>query len=283
MMRKNFIKNKFIRRKSVKIIKTAVLCNIVLCMALMTGCGIDGNNQNQTKNNVQEQSRSQSQEQSRSQSQPQSQSQNQSQSHAQPQPETKAPKNRTMGVCGIYIYDENNACREFVSDVYESKWESGSDIMCFEVINTHEQTIPGRVFKYMWEPVWFTADDSGQYRIGYCVDFVINNSQNGQKTNVRKMIFEPKDTLEYKEYMEFYLYDDYHQTPGVWYSHVEQNQYDDETLLTSIKFTAGKNVAAIDGEVALTAFIYDPKANQFDAAGNFTGSSKHTITVRNIR
>lgn len=201
----------------------------------------------------------------------------------QQQKQTEPTQNRTMGVCGIYIYNEEKGCREFIENVYESKWESGKDIICFEVINTHEETIPGKVFKHLWEPIWYATEEAFRYRIGYCVDFVINDKQSGQQTKVHKMIMEPDDTLEYKEYMEFYLYDDYHQTPGVWYSHVEQNQYDEDTLLTSIKFTAGKNVAAIDGDVKLTAFIYDPAAGQFDAAGDFTGSSKQTIIVKNIR
>ncbi len=186
-------------------------------------------------------------------------------------------ENRTMGVCGIYIYNEAKSRREFVEKTYESAWVKGKDIMCFEAINTHEPTIQGQVFKYLWEPVWFATEEASRYRIGYCVDFTLD----GGSKKVHKMILEPKDTLEYKDYMEFYLYDDYHQTPGVWYSHVEQQAYNENTLLTSIKFTAGKKVEAIDGEVTLTAFIYDPAAGQFDASGNYTGSSFWTIKVVN--
>jgi len=95
------------------------------------------------------------------------------------------------------------------------------------------------------------------------------------------MLIEPEDTLEYKKYMEFYMYDDYHQTPGVWYSHVEQSAYNSDTILTSIKFTAGQEYDKIDGKVTLTAFIYDPAAGQFDKAGNYTGSAYYSIDVVN--
>lgn len=273
MLKRDF---NFIRKKA--------LCGAVLCTVLMCGCGSSGNAPVQTQNRTQTQSQAdvQNQAQTQGQNQLQAQTQGQTQKGLEQTSQTAPPQNRTMGVCGIYIYNEEKGRREFVEDLYESKWESGKDIMCFEVINTHEETIPGKVFKYLWEPIWFATEEASHYRIGYCIDFTLNNKESGGKTKVHKMILEPDDTLEYKEYMEFYLYDDYHQTPGVWYSHVEQSQYGDDTLLTSIKFTAGKNVAAIDGEVTLTAFMYDPEAKQFDASGDFTGSSKQTITVKNI-
>mgnify|MGYP000010324210 FL=1 len=184
--------------------------------------------------------------------------------------------NRTMGVCGLYIYDEASGARRFVDRTYASTWEKGRDIMCFEVFNTREASLPGKVFKYMWEPVWFTPDDAAKYRIGYAVDFTLKDG-----TKIHKMLIEPEDTLEYKKYMEFYMYDDYHQTPGVWYSHVEQSAYNSDTILTSIKFTAGQEYDKIDGKVTLTAFIYDPAAGQFDKAGNYTGSVYYSIDVVN--
>ena len=174
------------------------------------------------------------------------------------------------------LFRSASGARRFVDRTYTSTWEKGRDIMCFEVFNTREASLPGKVFKYMWEPVWFTPDDAAKYRIGYAVDFTLKDG-----TKIHKMLIEPEDTLEYKKYMEFYMYDDYHQTPGVWYSHVEQSAYNSDTILTSIKFTAGQEYDKIDGKVTLTAFIYDPAAGQFDKAGNYTGSAYYSIDVVN--
>lgn len=165
---------------------------------------------------------------------------------------TPARIDRTMGVCGLYYYDETSNQRKFIEDVYDSKWVSGEDIVCFEVFNTTEKTIPGKIFKNIWEPIWFSTDEAKNYRIGYYVSFELNDG-----TKINQPLMEPEDTEVYKDYMEFYMYDDYHQTVGVWYSHVEQKAFNSDTILTSIKFTAGKKVSAIKGDITLTAFLFE--------------------------
>jgi hypothetical protein len=184
-----------------------------------------------------------------------------------------------VNACGIYIHNEATGNRELVNGIYSGKWEKGKDIMCFEVFNSNKATLTGSsIFKYLWEPIWFGASDASNYRIGYEVQFSID----GGATKVDQMLLMPEDTEKYKAYMEFYMYDDYHQTPGVWYSHVEQKAYDDSTLLTSIKFTAGQKYDQISGDVTLTAFLYNPSTHCFDADGHYTGDLKYTITVRNV-
>lgn len=189
-----------------------------------------------------------------------------------------ATKAATMDVCGIYIHNENTNKRELVKDTYESKWVKGKDIMCFEVFNSTDAVLNGsNIFKYLWEPIWFAPGDAKNYRIGYEVQFAID----GGNKKIDQMILMPEDTERYKDYIEFYLYDDYHQTPGVWYSHVEQDAYNNETLLTSIKFTAGQKVSEISGDITLTAFIYDPSTKCFDANNRYVGNLSATITVKN--
>ena len=67
--------------------------------------------------------------------------------------------------------------------------------------------------------------------------------------NIKKTILRPKDTEEFYDYLEVYLYDDYHRTGG-WYSHTTDSEFNDNTLLTSIKLTAGKNVSEITSSVS---------------------------------
>ena len=189
-----------------------------------------------------------------------------------------------IGPAGLYYYDESKVARVLVYETYDSAWVKGEDIQCFELFNSNEATIKGQVFQNIWPSVWFAKDTAKDCRIGYAIDFTLTNG-----TQVHKTILEPKDTEEYKNYMELYLYDDYHQTHGVWYSHVEQKAYNADTILTSMKLTAGQQVSEIAGDVNVTGFIYkagdtlNGTAKEFDAAGNYIGDNSYTIRVQNTR
>jgi len=63
----------------------------------------------------------------------------------------------------------------------------------------------------------------------------------------------PKD-VEHTEYLEAWLYDDIHQTPGQRYSHLDEDDMKDETLMTSVKLTCGRKIADVE-EISLTAFL----------------------------
>ena len=46
-----------------------------------------------------------------------------------------------------------------------------------------------------------------------------------------------------------------HQTPGEWYSHIEEGDVNEKTIATSIKLTAGSNIDSVD-KMHLKAYIY---------------------------
>ncbi|MDD6572026.1 MAG: hypothetical protein PUF12_06555 [Thermoflexaceae bacterium] len=179
---------------------------------------------------------------------------------------------------GLYIYNEDAGRRELVSDTFESNWIKGNDIVSFEVYNSTESSLRGNVFLNIWPKLWENFENASDYRIGYSIDFTM---ENGAK-KIHQNVLTPDDTLIYKDYMELYLYDDFHQQIDVWYSHVEPDAYNDETILTSIKFTAGKKYEAIDGEILLTAFFYKKDGSEFDEAGNYIGNTKVSVLVKDL-
>jgi hypothetical protein len=75
------------------------------------------------------------------------------------------------------------------------------------------------------------------------------------------------------------MYDDVHVTPGVWYTHLEDKDMKDETVITSIKLTSGSKIKQV-GDIALTAFIYNGD-DCFDAEGNYIGLISETIVIQN--
>ena len=133
--------------------------------------------------------------------------------------------------------------------------------------------ITGNQFQNVFKDYLDKYTNIDNFKIGYKISFLTSNGE------VNKTILSPKDTEEFFNYLEIYLYDDYHRQPGVWYSHTTEEEYNEETLLTSIKLTAGKNINDIISDITLTAFTYD--YDDFDEFGNYKGISKYTIIVKN--
>lgn len=173
---------------------------------------------------------------------------------------------------GLYKYYGRYKNRELITE-YSNIWQYHQDISSFEVFYTNESSITGNYFQDTFKSYFDNYENIENYKIGYIISFITNNGE------INKMILSPKDTEEFFDYLEVYLYDDYHREKGVWYSHTTKEEYNDETLLTSIKLTAGKNIKEIISDISLTAFTYTYK--DIDEFDNYRGNSKYSIIVKN--
>ena len=173
---------------------------------------------------------------------------------------------------GLYKYYGRYKNRELITE-YTETWTYHKDISSFEVFYTNDSSITGNYFQDTFKEYYDKYENIDNYKIGYLISFITNNGE------IKKMILSPKDTEDFFEYLEIYLYDDYHRQKGVWYSHTTEEEYNDETLLTSIKLTAGKNIADIISDISLTVFTYD--YDDFDEENNYRGNSKYSIIVKN--
>lgn len=172
---------------------------------------------------------------------------------------------------GLYKYYGRNKDRKLITE-YTAPWTYHKDISSFEVFYTNEESINGNYLQDTFKEYLNTYTNIENYKIGYIISFITINGE------INKTILSPTDTEEFFNYLEVYLYDDYHREKGVWYSHTTEEEYNDETLLTSIKLTAGKNISEIISDISLTAFTYD--YDDFDDYGNYKGISKYTIIVK---
>ena len=173
---------------------------------------------------------------------------------------------------GLYKYYGRVKERELIKE-YNATWQYHQDISSFEVYYTNEEFITNSRLKETFDNYKNNYVNIDNYKIGYQINFLTNDKE------YNKPILSPKDTEEFFDYLEIYLYDDYHREPGVWYSHTLEEEMNDETLLTSIKLTAGKLISEIKSDISVTAFTYD--YDDFDETGNYRGISKYTIVVKN--
>ena len=174
-------------------------------------------------------------------------------------------------IVGLYKHDKNTNTRKLITN-YESNWEEKKDISSFEVYYTNEISSFSGNQKENFDLFKNNYENIDNYKIGYIVEFDIGDKK------INKTIISPKDTEEFFNYLEIYLYDDYHRS-GEWYSHTTEEEFNSDTLLTSIKLTSGKDISLISSQIKLSAFTYD--SDDFDTNGNYIGKSIYSITISN--
>lgn len=97
-----------------------------------------------------------------------------------------------------------------------------------------------------------TFEASNTCRLGYVVDFKLKDGQ-----EIKQTITGPDDVFGYRNYLECYLYDDVNQIQGNWYSHLLNTEVTDKTVMTSIKLTAGTDIALVGDTIKVSAFVYN--------------------------
>lgn len=172
---------------------------------------------------------------------------------------------------GLYKNYGSNKERELIKE-FSSPWTYHNNISSFEVYYTTEEKIPGTTQKTLFDEYRQKYENYDKYKIGYNINFLTNAGE------VNQTILSPVDTEDFFDYLEVYLYDDYNRSDGERYSHNTEEDFTDNTILTSIKLTAGKKVAEITSDITVTAFTYDN--DDFDQDENYRGVSKYSIVVK---
>ena len=172
---------------------------------------------------------------------------------------------------GIYLLDSSKGKRLLVNEL-SNTWTYHKDIYELNVIYTKEKEIDGTATRECFPKYLAEYEDVSEYRTGFHINFKTEDKE------FDKTILSPKDVDEFYDFLEVYLYDGYHRKKGEWYSHTTEEEFNENTIFTTIKLTAGKNIDKIISDITLTAFSYDE--DDFDEYNNYIGNSKYTITVK---
>ncbi len=160
--------------------------------------------------------------------------------------EDAAPRENRIG-----FYDEVTAAgvytrlREFVSP-----WTAGVDIGCFDILLSGEAALIGDDYKTLWQD---TAEGAGltEAKIYLALEYTLTN---GEKVTFDISDYSGAEKAIAAGYVEIYLYDDVHQVDGMWYSHLTADTTGDDTVVSSVKVTAGEKVGEVDS-ITLTARV----------------------------
>jgi len=185
-------------------------------------------------------------------------------------PETTAPEISPDRV-GIYIPAADGTKARVLLTEFSASRTAKKDIDCFEVLATDAPRAEGSSFSAIWTEAWNSHPDGEGARIGFHIAFTLTDG-----TQISQTVRKPSDAKGFYDYLEVYLYDDIH-TGGGWYSHLEDSNINEETVITSIKLTSGSKITEV-GDIRLTAFIYNGEAC-FDADGDYIGEVLQTLVI----
>ena len=166
----------------------------------------------------------------------------------------------------LSLYVDKNKVSE-----YNSPMTIYKDIVSLECYYTEDNRIIDGKFKDVFNKYYSNYQNIDEYRIGYYIKF---NTTDGE---VSKYIYRPSDVESFFNYIQVYLYDDVHQESS-YYSHVTNEEYNDNTLLTSIKLTASMYIDRINSDVEVSVFTY--KKDDINDKGEYIGNSKYKVLIK---
>lgn len=191
------------------------------------------------------------------------------------EPPTEAPTEPTAppihpDTVGIYIPAEDGTRNRKRIGEFIAKRTAKTDIDCFEILASHNSVVEGSSYKTMWKNAWNSQGEFSDAKIGFYISFQLDDG-----TEISQTVLKPSDAAWFYDYLEIYLYDDIHQTG--WYSHLEDSDIQENTVISSIKLTSGSKISHV-GTIFLTAFIYNSTDN-FDETGMYIGNVSETIAI----
>ena len=159
---------------------------------------------------------------------------------------------------------------------YQIPFVKGTDIGLFQIYPSNEEEIAFQgTFGDFFYKQWNTLDTDKTHKMGFHLSYELEDG-----TKISHYVYDPSTAMTYKPYVKVYLYDDYIHRNDSWYSHIEEEQYNEDTYLTSIKLTPGSDINKVSSSIVLTVFTYDTE-DDFDENGNYRGVSQYRITIDN--
>lgn len=172
----------------------------------------------------------------------------------------------------LYEYNGSNAFNK--KSEYYSPMSAYKEIGLFSVIYTDEDVVNGYSIKNLWNEYSNNYENVSNYKLGYEISFTLKDGREFQET-----ILKPLDVFHYSfwEYVYVWVYDDINQTAD-WYSHLEEDEYNEKTIMSSIKLMSTELTGDLATPINLTAFTYKDE-NDFDENGKYRGNSKFTLLI----
>lgn len=171
---------------------------------------------------------------------------------------------------GIYALNGNTLNR--LSSI-NKQLNVEEDIGIFQVYPSNDDmVILNDNFANSFYNEWIKYNPNNNIKIGFNIKFSLIS---GEKVSYNML--SPSNTFDKWEYLMNYFYDDYANRFKGHYSHIEDYEYNDNTLFTAIKLQSSYQCNEINSAIKLTVFTYDSEDDFID--NEYRGNSKYTFTI----
>lgn len=177
----------------------------------------------------------------------------------------------------ISTYKDDNPIKvglyvdEYLTKEYTTTKTNMQDITVFNIYYTNKEKLENNYIKYNFNKYYNEYENIDKYKIGFIISFSVNDK------TYREQILTPDCEFLFAPYIYIYLYDDIHQSPNTWYSHLLPEEVNDNTIYSSIKLFKADHANEITSPITLSVFTYDE--DDFDNNHNYIGSSIYTTTI----
>lgn len=173
----------------------------------------------------------------------------------------------------IGIYQLNGNTLTKLTTIHE-KLTVEKDIGIFQVFPSNEDVVSlSNGFANDYYNKWIEYNNSLKVKLGFNIKFHLNTGE-----DVSYNILYPSDCMNRWEHLMNYLYDDYANRGKGFYSHIENDEYTENTLFTAIKIQSSYQCNEIDSKIQLTVFTYDTD-DDFDENGEYRGNSSYSMNI----
>lgn len=157
-------------------------------------------------------------------------------------------------------------------DTFTATKKNHTEIGVFNIYYTNIPKLDSQNIKYNYSKYYNMYESIDKYKVGFYISFMIEDEL------IEKVALDPTAKHSMTPYLYIYLYDDIHQPDGAWYSHLEPEDMQENTVYSSIKLYLAEYGASITSPISVTVFSYKDESD-FDQDGFYIGNSKHTITI----
>lgn len=172
---------------------------------------------------------------------------------------------------GIYKLSGNKLIK---LHTINTKLEVEGIIDTFQIFPSNEAEITlNNTFATSFYNEWTNFKNiNNNLKIGFNIKFKLKNGE-----NISYNIYSPDNTFDKWEYLMNYLYDDYANQNKSFYSHIESNKMNDNTLFTAFKMQMSYSCFNIDSKIQFSVFTYDGNDDFKD--NEYRGNSIYTINI----
>lgn len=167
----------------------------------------------------------------------------------------------------IGIYDKNKLVKDF-----ETNFMDDTDLLFFDIFLTNEEYVDNNNTYTNYIKYYSNYENIQNVKTGFYITFEANGNV------YEELILDSTKTFSLQPYIFVYLYDDIANVGKSFYSHIEPEQENENTIFSSIKLYLAENSNQITSPITLTAFTYDGM-DDFDENNHYRGNSSYNIKI----